>query len=116
MKEKTCCVAGHRDLPAEAVEEIKAALESKVRQAISEGYTCFLTNFMEGAGLLFAEAVVEIQQDDPDIRLEAVLPYRGLREELLADETAGPLLLACSDAQFSGENITPDCHNANRKE
>ncbi|MDL2238102.1 SLOG family protein [Christensenellaceae bacterium OttesenSCG-928-K19] len=116
MKEITCCVAGHRDLPSGEMEEIQEALEREVRQAAADGYTCFLTNFMEGTGLLFAYTVAQLQQEIADIRLEAVLPYNDMREELMENETARPLLLACADVQFSGERRTKNSDSVNHKE
>lgn len=116
QKDMTCCVAGHQDLPPGEMEEIKEALEREVRQAAAEGYTCFLTNFMEGTGRLFAGAVARVQRENAHIRLEAVLPYHGLREELLEDEATRPLLLACADVHFSGERRTKNSDSVNHKE
>lgn len=116
QKETTCCVAGHRELPPGAENEIGGALEKEIRQAVTEGFTCFLTDLVAGTDLLFAKVVTQISRENADVRLEAVLPYPGLRNKLLEDETVGPLLLACADVHFSGDDSTPDSDSANRRE
>lgn len=45
---KTCCVTGHRDIPAEQVEEVKRALWREIEKAIADGFTRFLSGFAQG--------------------------------------------------------------------
>ena len=116
LKAKTCCVAGHHEVPAGDVENINAELRREIDRAIEDGYQCFLTNFEDGVCQLFAQAVVEKQSEHDSIRLEAILPYRRRREELLDDEVCKPLLLACADVSFSGELPSADSDSANRRE
>ena len=42
MKGKTCCVTGHRDLPQNEINKIKAALEHEIDAAVTDGFTCFM--------------------------------------------------------------------------
>ena len=35
MKGKTCCVTGHRDLPQNEINKIKAALEHEIDAAVT---------------------------------------------------------------------------------
>jgi hypothetical protein len=115
-KEKTCCVAGHSDIPPGEVEHVKTELSRKISQAVEDGYLHFLTDFAEGTGQLFAQAVDEARHGNDALCLEAVLPYRGRHEELLGDETCKPLLSVCADVSFSGEDDTPECRAVNRRE
>ena len=45
MKGKTCCVTGHRDLPQNEINKIKAALEHEIDAAVTDGFTCFMSGF-----------------------------------------------------------------------
>ena len=78
MEEKTCCVTGHRDIPADQVDYVKQELRREVEKAIADGFTRFISGFAEGADQYFAEIVAEKRKDNPSIRLEAALPYRCL--------------------------------------
>lgn len=73
---KTCCVTGHRDLPAGAEAKIRSELRQEILVAIENGYTHFISGFASGADLMFAETVVELKDRYP-ITLEAAIPYPG---------------------------------------
>ena len=76
MKGKTCCVTGHRDLPQNEINKVKAALEHEIDAAVTDGFTCFMSGFADGADQYFAELVLERKQTNPALELIAVLPYR----------------------------------------
>ena len=115
-KERTCCVAGHHDIQAGDVEYVKTELHRRIDEAIADGYHCFLSDFTDGANQLFAQAVLEKRSENDAICLEAVLPWRSRYDELMNDEARKPLLLACADVLFTGENKTAKSERANRKE
>ena len=54
MKGKTCCVTGHRDLPQNEINKIKAALEHEIDAAVTDGFTCFMSGFADGVDQYFA--------------------------------------------------------------
>lgn len=116
LKEKTCCAAGHRNIPADKIEYVKQKLREEVNRAVADGYTCFLTDLSDGTNQLFAEAVRAVQKENDALRLEAVLPYRSHYEKLLSDAQAAPLLAACASVSYSGEKYASNCHHANRRE
>lgn len=62
MKGKTCCVTGHRDLPQNEINKIKAALEHEIDAAVTDGFTCFMSGFADGVDQYFAELVLERKQ------------------------------------------------------
>ena len=74
MKGKTCCVTGHRDLPQNEINKIKAALEHEIDAAVTDGFTCFMSGFADGVDQYFAELVLERKQTNP--ALELLLSYR----------------------------------------
>ena len=45
---KTCCVTGHREIPADKIEHVKNVLRSQVLQAVEDGYTHYVSGFAEG--------------------------------------------------------------------
>lgn len=72
----TCCVTGHRTIPAEQREAVAAALEAEIDRAIADGYTSFISGFAEGVDQMFAAIVMRKRRQHPTLRLEAALPYR----------------------------------------
>ena len=101
QRDKTCCVAGHRDIPADMLDHARRELRKEIEAAIEDGYLYFLTDLMEGVDQLFAEAVVEMQKANSAIVLSALLPHRHRRDELLDDAKTFALLAACRDVDFA---------------
>ena len=115
MKNKTCCVAGHHDIPADQLEYVMQELRFEVEQAIVDGYTHFLTGFTEGTDQFFAETVIAAQRTNIEIDLEAVLPYRYRYNELLCNEKTSSLILDCAEIGFSNEKKVPNGYSINRR-
>ena len=82
MIEKTCCVTGHRDIPQKEMNHVRAALRREIDCAVADGYTCFMSGFAEGADQYFVEIVMELQKENPALKLIAVLPYRKRLDSL----------------------------------
>lgn len=76
MDKKTCCVTGHRDIPADKLDYVTTRLQEEIEAAIADGYTAFLSGFAEGVDLLFAELVIKQKKRYP-LYLEAAIPYQG---------------------------------------
>ena len=56
MINQTCCVTGHRDIPAHLVEHVKQALCQEVRAAVADGYRYFLSGFAGGVDLFLRKS------------------------------------------------------------
>lgn len=108
MDIKTCCVTGHRDIPAEQVEEVKRALRREIEKAIADGFTRFISGFAEGADQYFAEIVAQKRKENEALRLEAAIPYRSRCLKLLKDECTKRLLDACTDVTITSEAYAPN--------
>lgn len=78
-KRFTCCVTGHRRIPTDQVEFIKAELEKAVFAAVERGYTHFISGFAAGVDLMFAEIVADLKKTRT-ITLEAAIPCPGRME------------------------------------
>lgn len=107
MNEKACCVAGHRDIPADKVEYVKIKLREEIEKALSEGFTTFISGFSEGVGLLFAELVIEQKERYPHLFLEAAIPYKNLLKT--KDPLFQKCLAACSGVHVQQKRYTEDC-------
>ena len=97
MKGKTCCVTGHRDLPQNEINKIKAALEHEIDAAVTDGFTCFMSGFADGVDQYFAELVLERKQTNPALELIAVIPYSKRLDSLNKKTRTHELLEACAD-------------------
>ena len=106
MKGKTCCVTGHRDLPQNEINKVKAALEHEIDAAVTDGFTCFMSGFADGADQYFAELVLERKQTNPVLELIAVIPYRKRLDSLNKKTRTRELLEACADVVVIQENIS----------
>ena len=91
-KEHTCCVTGHRDIPAEKVAYVKDQLYQELLRAVQSGYTHFISGFASGADLIFAGLVAGLKREYP-ITLEAAIPYPGRMYS--PDQTFQHLLKVC---------------------
>lgn len=92
-KNNTCCVTGHRNIPAEQIDRIQELLRREILTAIEDGYTHFISGFASGADLLFAKIVVELKEICP-ITLEAAIPYPG---RMKTPDIAFQRLIRCCD-------------------
>ena len=110
MAEKTCCVTGHRDIPVEQIDTVKYALRREIIKAVSDGYTGFMTGFADGADQYFAEMVVNLQEDFPNLRLIAVLPYWKRMDSFESREQTKALLHACADVVVIQEEYRPNVY------
>ena len=76
-----CCFAGHRPegiLLSETTA--KEWLRFQIQQAITDGYTTFITGMGMGVDIWAAEIVIELRSSNPSLHLIAVEPPRLLRE------------------------------------
>lgn len=110
MQEKTCCVTGHRDIPAEQVGHIKKSLEQEVDRAISDGFTCFISGFADGVDRLFAEIIVERIAKTPALKLIAAIPYRRRLDTLQKSEQTKALIDLCAEIYIAAEEYHPSVY------
>lgn len=75
-KSKSLAFTGHRTVPVERQDEIRARLVEAVSVACKSGITCFYSGMAMGFDLMAAETVLSLKGKYPDIRLIAVIPFR----------------------------------------
>lgn len=81
-RRETCCFTGHRPskLPWGFDEEhpecvaLKARMGEELRTLYDRGCRHFITGMARGADLYFAEAVLALREEHPDVTLEAAIP------------------------------------------
>lgn len=111
MKEKTCCITGHREIPAGRAAYVERALALEIDRAIEDGFTCFLTGFAEGTDQLFARLVLERARSFPQIRLEGAIPFRGRIQTLRRSPESCALLDGCSQLHILSERYSPGVYS-----
>ena len=108
MSVKTCCVTGHRDIPADKLEYVKGELQREILQSIEDGYTHFISGFAEGVDLLFASIVADLMKSNPALTLEAALSYRNRMNT--TDRLFRWLLPKCKTIGVHSEKYSPTCY------
>lgn len=106
-KGHTCCVTGHRDIPADKIQYIQMQLRQELLQAIQSGYTHFISGFASGVDLIFAGIVADLKSEYP-ITLEAAIPYPGRMNT--PDKTFQNLLKACDVVKVHTEQYSKSCY------
>ena len=107
MVYKTCCITGHRDIPAERMAYVEQQLRREVLEAIEAGYTRFISGFAEGTDLMFAAIVAEHKKLYPELFLEAAIPYAGRLKTRSKQFQA--LLQACDGIKVVCQEYTTSC-------
>lgn len=73
-----CCFTGHRPEKLHLSEqEVKSKLETEIRQAITDGYTTFISGMARGVDIWAAQIVLRLRANNPAIHLIAAVPYKG---------------------------------------
>ena len=103
MKEKVCGVTGHREIPAEYMEQAEQGLLREIEKAIARRLYLLISGFADGADQLFAGIVLEKAKDNPALRLEAAIPYRNRYKRLVEDERTRAMLEACAKVAVISE-------------
>ena len=106
-KEHTCCVTGHRNIPADKIQYVQMQLRQELLQAIQSGYTHFISGFASGVDLIFAGIVSELKQEHP-ITLEAAIPYPGRMNT--PDKEFQRLLKECDIVKVHAEQYSKSCY------
>lgn len=106
-KEYTCCVTGHRDIPADKIQYVQMQLRQELLQAIQSGYTHFISGFAAGVDLIFAGIVADLKREYP-ITLEAAIPYPGRMNT--PDEVFQCLLKECDIVKVHTDWYSKSCY------
>jgi uncharacterized phage-like protein YoqJ len=76
-----CCFTGHRpEKLSDSEPLIKSALEKAIRQALSDGFTVFITGMSRGVDLWAAQIVLRWREENQKIKLICASPYKGFEK------------------------------------
>lgn len=76
-----CCFTGHRPEKLTITEaEALLRLESTIRQAISDGYTEFITGMARGVDIWAGEIVIRLRDEGRPIKLICASPFSGFED------------------------------------
>ena len=77
-EKSTCCFTGHRpEKLSRPEEEVREWLDERIREAIQDGYSTFISGMARGVDLWAAESVLRLKEGDSTIRLVCASPYNG---------------------------------------
>ncbi len=77
----TCCFTGHRPEKCKGQEAfLRKQLELKIKKAIKEGYTTFITGMAPGVDTWAAEEVLKIKAEYDEIKLVCAVPFNGVEK------------------------------------
>ena len=118
-REQTCCFTGHRPekLPWGRDESdprclmLKQRLRDVIEESYRDGMRHFICGMARGCDFYFAEIVLELRRNHPEITLEAAIPcasqsHGWRREEQLRWQT---ILAACDLETLVQEQYDPGC-------
>lgn len=108
MIEKTCCVTGHREIPADKLAYVKTELRKAVMAAADDGYTRFISGGAAGADLLFAAIVADLKKQGRPLSLETALPYSNRKRS--RDQCFQKMLAACDEVKAFSERYSRGCY------
>lgn len=116
---RTCCFTGHRPekLPWGGNESdsrctsLKATIRDAVIAAYDEGFRHFICGMARGCDFYFAEIVLALRQERPEITLEAAIPCPTQSRAWTAEEQERwqALVTACDYETMVQERYSPDC-------
>ena len=85
LRQQSCCFTGHRPekLPWKTDEEnpraiaVKEKLFDVVEALYQSGITHYIAGMARGCDFYFAEAVLRLKEERPEVTLEAAVPFEG---------------------------------------
>jgi len=111
MKDKTCCFTGHRSIPENKKEELKEVLKLEIIKLINQGVCFFGAGGALGFDTLAAQAVLELKEQYPHIKLILVFPcynqtYRWKKQDVKVYED---IKSKCDKYVYTSEEYDGQC-------
>ena len=77
IKAQSVCFSGHRLIPQGKRKDLKQVLRTEIAKAYARGVRNFYCGMALGFDTLAATAALSLQCELPDLRVTAVVPFRG---------------------------------------
>lgn len=117
MRNQTCCFTGHRKIPSEQYMCIAERLKSEITAMIHQGVIYFRAGGALGFDTMAAQAVLELRELYPQIKLILVLPCKtqtngwNLTDKAIYER----IKKACDKYIYMSDEYTTGCmHKRNR--
>lgn len=110
---KSCCVTGPREIPKDKIEHIRQELRREIAQAIADGFSSFLSSMAQGTDLEFAAIVAEKKKENPELLLEAVIPYSNRMKS--KNKLFRELMRQCSSIKLISQEYDRYCYFARNR-
>lgn len=107
---KSCCITGPREIPKEKTGYVRQELRREIEQAIADGFTRFLSSMLNNVDLEFASIVAEKKKQNPELYMEAVIPYSDRMKS--KDKRFQKLMQQCSGVKVISHERDRDCYFA----
>ena len=85
-------------------------MEAVIYDMVFLRYTRVATVLADGVDQYFAEIILELQNENPNLKLIAVLPYRKRMDSLCQKEHTNALLDACAEVIVIQEEYKPNVY------
>ncbi len=118
-REITCCFSGHRPqhLPWGVNEAdprcvaLKSELSARLKGIYDAGYRRFLCGMAIGCDMYYAEAVLALREEHPDVELEAVIPCGSQPDRWTVGQRRryNRILDRCDKVTVLQIGYSPDC-------
>ncbi|MBQ6366019.1 MAG: DUF1273 family protein [Oscillospiraceae bacterium] len=118
-RETTCCFSGHRPMKLpwgmresdERCIRAKEWIAGQLNTLYTLGYRHFLCGMAIGCDMYFADAVLALKAQHPDVTLEAAIPCADQANRWNSKQKAkyASLLEQCDAIKTCQEAYTPDC-------
>jgi uncharacterized phage-like protein YoqJ len=108
---RSVAFTGHRLISRADMPNVRERLMAAIRRAYEEGYRVFMSGMAYGFDLMAAECVIELKTECPDVKLMAVIPYRGQCERWnkASQEHYWKLLGQTDEQIILREDYHPNC-------
>lgn len=118
MRRLTCCFTGHRTVPSDQQEQVRAWLERTILQLHQEkGVRYFGAGGALGFDTMAAQAVLKLRVQYPQLRLILVLPFPGQEKRWSAKDQQcyGDIVNQADKVVYTAQYYQSDCfHRRNR--
>jgi len=94
-----------------AYDDLTQRLIKEIVNLCEQGVKEYTTGMESGAGLLCCEVALAMKENDPDVKVHAVIPFRRYADELARDERAwyAFLLKQCDSVVYLFEEYMEGC-------
>jgi len=112
MKDKSCCLIGHRTLSQKKIERIVKRLNEEIDKLIAQGVTIYYCGAGVGFDHISASLIITKKQQGADIKLILALPCRNQDEKWndRQKQLYRSLLSEADEVVYVSEEYDHDCY------